>query len=79
MNDEPKSKTRVYEHAEGGLYVKVDEDTTNKVKMEDGSWHMAVHYRPVHFINNRLYFRNRTKYTTTEARWAERFKEIERT
>ena len=78
MSEEPKPKTRVYEHAEGGFYVRVDEDTTNEVRMEDGSWHPAAHYRPIHFINERLYFRNRTKYTTTEAHRAERFTEIQR-
>lgn len=78
MSEEPRAKTPVYQHAEGGFYVRQNEDTHNEVKMEDGSWQPAVHYRPVHFVSERLYFLNRKMYTTTEARWAERFTEIQR-
>ncbi len=70
---------RVFEHADGGYYVRVEETMDNEMKMDDGTWQPAVHYRPVTKLEPKGFcFVNRKQYTTTLARWQERFREIER-
>jgi hypothetical protein len=78
LRERPSERTKLFQHADGGFYVRVEAELETEMKMDDGSWQLAVHYRSVMRHGHQLTFANRKQYTTTAARWAERFTEIDR-
>jgi hypothetical protein len=71
-------RRRLFEHADGGLYVQVETELDGEMKMDDGRWEPCVSYRPVVRHGAFLSYANAKIFHTTRTRFAERFKEIER-
>lgn len=63
----------LYLHADGDHYVIVD-DVDHQMKMDDGRWEPAVLYRGVTpSPGGGFMYRGKKTFSTTKARWAERF------
>lgn len=63
----------IFRHADGGHYIVID-DLDHTMKMDDGRWEPAVHYRGVERgPTGRWQYLGRRTHSTTKERWAERF------
>lgn len=71
-------RRRLFRHADGGLYVQVEDQLIGEMKMDDGRWEPSVSYRAVNQHGKFLSYADAKIFHTTRARFQERFTEIPR-
>ncbi len=66
-----------YSHPDGGFYVIINAHQVS-MKMDDGRWEPAVHYKRVVRGPTGLWqFEGKNEFVITRARWDERFTRVE--